>query len=79
MWLVMGPIPLSRGEDLLVCGGQWWGFVEVVVGLLMSQDVVAGGCVAVIVGFVGEWWLVVVAGGCAYRWLWSRLVLIVIK
>uniref|UniRef100_A0A2N9GG87 Uncharacterized protein n=1 Tax=Fagus sylvatica TaxID=28930 RepID=A0A2N9GG87_FAGSY len=39
---------------------------------VVGQDVVAGGCVAVTVGFVGEWWLAVVAGGCAYRWLWSR-------
>ena len=45
----------------------------------MGQDVVVGGCVAVTVGFIGEWWLAVVAGGCAYRWLWSRLVLIVKK
>ena len=82
----MGPIPLSRGGDLLVYGGQWWGFVEVVVefcwfvvGLAMGQDVITGGCVAVTVGFVGEWWLAVVAGGCVYRWLWSRLVLIVKK
>ena len=44
----MGPIPLSRGGDLLVCGGQWWVFVEVVVefcwfvvGLAVGQDVVA--------------------------------------
>uniref|UniRef100_A0A2N9FR60 Uncharacterized protein n=1 Tax=Fagus sylvatica TaxID=28930 RepID=A0A2N9FR60_FAGSY len=72
MWLVMGPIPLSRDGVLLVCGGRWWGFVEVVVGfcwlpvgLAECQDVVAGGCVAVTVGFAGEWWLVVVAGGCA--------------
>ena len=50
----MGPIPLSHGGDLLVCGGWWWGFVEVVVGfcwfvvgLAVGQDVVAGGCVAV--------------------------------
>ena len=50
----MGPIPLSRGGDLLVCGGRWWSFVEVVVGfcwfvvgLAVGQDVVAGGCVAV--------------------------------
>ena len=35
------------------------------VGLAVGQDVVAGGCVAVTVSFVGEWWLVVVADGCA--------------
>jgi hypothetical protein len=50
----MRPIRLSRGGDLLVCGGRWWGFVEVmvgfcwfVVGLVVGQDVVAGGCVVV--------------------------------
>ena len=62
--------------------GLWWpmvGFCWFVVGLAMGQDVVVGGCVAVTVGFIGEWWLAVVAGGCAYRWLWSRLVLIVKK
>jgi hypothetical protein len=77
-WLAMGPIPLSCGGDLLVCDGRWWGFVEVVVGfcwfvvgLVVGQDVVAGGCVAVTVGFVGEWWLVVVCvliGGCGGGW-----------
>ena len=47
-WLAMGPIPLFHGGDLLVCGGWWWGFVEVVVGfcwfvvgLAVGQDVVA--------------------------------------
>ena len=58
----MGLIPLSRGGVLLVYGGRWWGFVEVVVGfcclpvgLAVGQDVVAGRCVAVTVGFVDEW------------------------
>jgi|UniRef100_A0A2N9ERZ2 hypothetical protein len=44
--------------------GLWWVLQWVKMRLPMGQDVVAGGCVAVTVGFVGEWWLAMVAHGC---------------
>ena len=44
--------------------GLWWVLQWVKMRLPIGQDVVAGASVAVTVGFVGEWWLAMVARGC---------------